>query len=146
MLGRARALSHGPGVSLNQEVFIMSDVSDASQGGAASRHASRGAPEEGPGVRGQVKWFDPKKGFGFIHGPEGEDVFVHYSQIAGDGFRSLSDGQWVQYELVDGDKGLQARGVAPVPTPAPEGTPEGTPEDAPEAAPAHADAAMPHAA
>ena len=61
--------------------------------------------------RGQVKWFDPKKGFGFIVGPEGRDVFVHYSQIQGDGFRSLKDGETVNYELIEGDKGLQARSV-----------------------------------
>lgn len=62
-------------------------------------------------TRGQVKWFDPKKGFGFIVGPEEQDVFVHYSQIEGDGFRSLKDGEEVDYELVEGDKGWQARGV-----------------------------------
>lgn len=62
-------------------------------------------------LQGQVKWFDPKKGYGFIVGPEGKDVFVHFSQIQGDGFRSLRDGEDVEYELVEGDKGLQARDV-----------------------------------
>jgi CspA family cold shock protein len=62
-------------------------------------------------VRGQVKWFDPKKGYGFIVGPTGQDVFVHYSQIQGEGFRSLKDGEPVDYELVQGDKGFQARTV-----------------------------------
>lgn len=62
-------------------------------------------------ISGEVKWFDPKKGYGFITGPEGQDVFVHYSQIQGDGFRSLKDGEAVQYELVESDKGWQARGV-----------------------------------
>lgn len=62
-------------------------------------------------IQGQVKWFDPKKGYGFILGPEGQDVFVHYSQIQGDGFRSLRDGEAVEYELIEGDKGYQARGV-----------------------------------
>ena len=62
-------------------------------------------------VRGQVKWFDPKKGFGFIVGPDGQDVFVHYSQIKGDGFRTLRDGEPVDYELVESDKGMQARDV-----------------------------------
>jgi CspA family cold shock protein len=61
--------------------------------------------------KGQVKWFDPKKGFGFIVGPDGQDVFVHYSQIQGDGFRSLKDGEGVEYELVQGEKGWQAREV-----------------------------------
>ena len=60
---------------------------------------------------GQVKWFDVKKGWGFIHGPEGQDVFVHYSQITGDGFKTLRDGEMVNYELTQGDKGFQARTV-----------------------------------
>jgi CspA family cold shock protein len=70
-------------------------------------------------TRGQVKWFDPKKGYGFIVGPNDQDVFVHYSQIEGDGFRSLKDGETVDYELVEGDKGLQAQTVSrlePTPT------------------------------
>lgn len=62
-------------------------------------------------IHGEVKWFDPKKGYGFIVGPEGQDVFVHFSQITGDGFRSLKDGEQVDYELVEGDKGLQAQEV-----------------------------------
>lgn len=57
---------------------------------------------------GQVKWFDPKKGFGFITGPNGQDVFIHYTQIKTDGFRSLKDGEHVSYELVEGDKGWHA--------------------------------------
>ncbi len=62
-------------------------------------------------TRSRVKWFDPKKGFGFIEGPDGRDVFVHYTQIRDEGFRSLKDGEEVQYELLEGDKGLQARDV-----------------------------------
>jgi len=62
-------------------------------------------------VQGNVKWFDPKKGYGFIVGPEGQDVFVHYSQIQGDGFKSLKDGEEVEYELTNGDKGWQAQAV-----------------------------------
>lgn len=65
-------------------------------------------------TRGQVKWFDPKKGYGFILGPSGQDVFVHYSQIQGDGFRSLKDGEDVEYELIQGEKGWQARTVSRV--------------------------------
>jgi len=57
---------------------------------------------------GSVKWFDAKKGFGFILSPEGEDVFVHFSSIVGDGFRALKDGEPVEYEMVKGDKGLSA--------------------------------------
>ena len=62
-------------------------------------------------IQGEVKWFDPKKGYGFIVGPQGQDVFVHFSQITGDGFRSLKDGEQVDYELTEGDKGLQAKDV-----------------------------------
>jgi CspA family cold shock protein len=60
---------------------------------------------------GQVKWFDAKKGYGFIVGPEGKDVFVHYSSIDGDGFRSLREGEPVEYELVQTAKGLAANRV-----------------------------------
>jgi CspA family cold shock protein len=61
---------------------------------------------------GNVKWFDSKKGFGFIIGPEGKDVFVHFSSIEGDGFRSLKDGETVEYELVTGGpKGMSAQKV-----------------------------------
>jgi len=57
---------------------------------------------------GTVKWFDSKKGFGFILNAEGKDVFVHFSSIEGDGFRSLKDGDQVEYEEQRGDKGLSA--------------------------------------
>ena len=66
---------------------------------------------------GKVKWFDPKKGYGFILGNEGQDVFVHYTSIVGDGFRALKDGEMVDYELVRGEKGLQARNVVRPPAP-----------------------------
>jgi CspA family cold shock protein len=68
---------------------------------------------------GSVKWFDSKKGFGFIISPEGKDVFVHFSSIEGDGFRSLKDGEQVNYEQIEGAKGLLAQNVrrlAPPPT------------------------------
>lgn len=60
---------------------------------------------------GTVKWFDPKKGFGFILNDDGKDVFVHFSSIEGDGFRSLKDGDVVEYEQIEGDKGLSAKSV-----------------------------------
>lgn len=61
---------------------------------------------------GKVKWFDPKKGYGFIIGDQGQDVFVHYSSIVGDeGFKALKDGETVNYELIKGEKGFQARNV-----------------------------------
>ena len=60
---------------------------------------------------GTVKWFDSKKGFGFILNPEGVDVFVHFSSIEGDGFRSLKDGERVEYNQITGVKGLSAQAV-----------------------------------
>ena len=60
---------------------------------------------------GTVKWFDSKKGFGFIISPEGKDVFVHFTSIEGDGFRSLKDGETVDYEQIQGETGLLAQHV-----------------------------------
>jgi CspA family cold shock protein len=67
---------------------------------------------------GTVKWFDVKKGFGFLLNAAGKDVFVHYSSIEGDGFRSLKDGEKVDYEEVAGNKGLHALHVKRVGAPA----------------------------
>jgi len=62
--------------------------------------------------QGKVKWFNNAKGYGFIEQPEGEgDVFVHYSAILGNGFKTLDEGQIVEYELVQGPKGKQAEKV-----------------------------------
>ena len=60
---------------------------------------------------GKVKWFNEKKGFGFIERDEGEDVFVHFSAITGSGFRTLTEGQRVEFEVEKGPKGLQASNV-----------------------------------
>ena len=60
---------------------------------------------------GKVKWFNDAKGFGFIQRDDGADVFVHYSAIQGDGFKSLREGQEVEFDLYDSDKGPQARNV-----------------------------------
>lgn len=60
---------------------------------------------------GIVKWFDSKKGFGFLLNDAGRDVFVHFSCIEGDGFRSLKDGEKVEYEEIEGSKGLSAKAV-----------------------------------
>lgn len=60
---------------------------------------------------GTVKWFDSKKGFGFVLNAEGKDVFVHFSTIEGEGFRSLKDGEVVEYEEDQGPKGLLAKNV-----------------------------------
>ena len=60
---------------------------------------------------GTVKWFNEAKGFGFIAQSDGDDVFVHYSAIEGDGFKSLADGDRVQFEVMSGPKGLSAKNV-----------------------------------
>jgi CspA family cold shock protein len=61
--------------------------------------------------KGTVKWFNADKGYGFITGEDGKDVFVHFSAIQGEGFKSLDEGQSVSYELVEGAKGMQAANV-----------------------------------
>ncbi|WP_303733730.1 MULTISPECIES: cold shock domain-containing protein [unclassified Veillonella] len=60
---------------------------------------------------GKVKWFSAEKGYGFIEREDGSDVFVHFSAIQEDGFKSLSEGQQVEFEIVDGNRGLQAANV-----------------------------------
>ena len=62
---------------------------------------------------GNVKWFNNKKGYGFIHTEDGEDIFVHYSAIEGDGFKTLNEGQEVEFEVSQGAKGSQAAKVVP---------------------------------
>ena len=62
-------------------------------------------------MEGKVKWFNEKKGFGFIEKDEGGDVFVHFSEITGAGFRTLTEGQRVQFEVEKGPKGFQAKNV-----------------------------------
>jgi len=62
--------------------------------------------------QGTVKWFNASKGFGFIQRQSGEDVFVHFSAIQSEGYKSLNDGQAVEFEVVRGPKGLQAANVS----------------------------------
>jgi CspA family cold shock protein len=61
--------------------------------------------------KGKVKWFNEKKGYGFIEQEGGGDVFVHFSAIQGDGFKTLTEGQEVEFDVVDGQKGPQASNV-----------------------------------
>jgi CspA family cold shock protein len=62
---------------------------------------------------GRVKWFDAKKGFGFIEQEDGDDVFVHFRAIISEGYKTLDEGQEVEFELEDGEKGPQAANVVP---------------------------------
>jgi len=64
-------------------------------------------------AKGKVKWFNDQKGYGFISQENGPDIFVHFSAIQGTGFRSLSEGQDVEFDTVDGPKGPQASNVKP---------------------------------
>jgi CspA family cold shock protein len=61
--------------------------------------------------QGTVKWFNGSKGYGFIQRAEGEDLFVHFNSIAGDGYRNLEEGQRVEFTVTQGQKGLQAENV-----------------------------------
>ena len=66
-------------------------------------------------MEGKVKWFDPKKGYGFIIAEDGKEVFVHYTGIVKEGFKALNEGQIVSYEIGEGDKGVQAVNVQILP-------------------------------
>lgn len=65
-------------------------------------------------MKGTVKWFNEGKGYGFIKPEEGDDVFVHFSAILTEGFKTLAEGQEVEFDVVDGPKGPQASNVRPV--------------------------------
>lgn len=71
-------------------------------------------PEKDAGgtvARGRVKWFSDEKGYGFIEAEGGEDLFVHYSEVVGEGFRTLQEGSEVEFDVIDGRKGKQASKV-----------------------------------
>ena len=80
------------------------------ESGAVPEHASVTSGREA----GTVKWFNPSKGYGFIERESGDDVFVHYSEIQADGYRTLNEGQRVEFTVADGTKGLQATSVVPL--------------------------------
>ena len=63
---------------------------------------------------GKVKWFNPAKGYGFIASADDQEIFVHYSSIAGDGFKTLKEGDLVSFDVVNGEKGLRAENVVQV--------------------------------
>lgn len=62
-------------------------------------------------MKGTVKWFNDSKGYGFIKPPEGDEVFVHFSAIVGDGFRTLAEGDEVEFEILESDLGVKAANV-----------------------------------
>ena len=62
---------------------------------------------------GKVKWFNTRKGYGFIETGDGNDIFVHFSSIAGDGYKTLTEGDTVSFDIVEGEKGLRAENVVP---------------------------------
>ena len=62
-------------------------------------------------TEGTVKWFNQRKGYGFISSADGRDIFVHYSNISGEGFKTLAEGDSVSFDIVEGEKGLRAENV-----------------------------------
>jgi CspA family cold shock protein len=91
-------------------------LASARRGAVGRCHAaSRAAPLQGRKstmrITGKVKWFNNAKGYGFIERDGGSDVFVHFSAVQGNGFRTLEEGQAVEFEIVDGPKGPQAGNV-----------------------------------
>lgn len=65
-------------------------------------------------MKGTVKWFNSGKGFGFITAEDGKDVFVHFSEVKGEGFKSLNEGDQVEFEVEMGEKGAKAKGVTKI--------------------------------
>jgi len=87
---------------------MASDLSACRRGAKSQKSLSGGRTK----VQGTVKWFNNSKGYGFIGRDDGPDVFVHYSAISGDGYRTLQEGDPVEFEIVQGPKGPQASNVA----------------------------------
>lgn len=75
------------------------------------KHSAQHKENKGAMLKGTVKWFNESKGFGFIEQDGGKDVFVHYSAIGGSGFKTLNEGDKVEFEIVDGPKGPAAANV-----------------------------------
>jgi cold shock protein len=83
-------------------------------GGSVPGPSFHCSEEEHRLAQGTVKWFSNEKGYGFITREGGDDVFVHHTAIQSEGYRSLTEGQKVEFEVVQGDKGLQASNVTPI--------------------------------
>jgi CspA family cold shock protein len=108
LLGSIKAPGSGAKVEVEMEV-----KAKKSKPKAASRPSGNNKPKASGGKRedGEVKWFNVSKGFGFISRESGEEIFVHFRSILGEGRRSLRDGQKVSFVVADSDKGLQAEDV-----------------------------------
>jgi len=87
-------------------------MSSASEGNVEQVSDSNGSADSAAVMQGTVKWFNDAKGFGFIEHIDGKDVFVHYSVIQTDGYKSLKDGEIVEYEIKQGPKGMHATRVS----------------------------------
>ncbi len=105
---------------------------DSTQDRSHESHESRNDSTHLSDVQGVVKWFDPRKGFGFIVGPDQQDIFVHFTVIEGDGFRVLKDGSSVNYNAEKNDKGWRATKIHQVNENQSDGHSEHDHEDAPE--------------
>jgi CspA family cold shock protein len=92
-------------------LYFVAPVESAAEGNAANTVAILVRQARSMRITGKVKWFNNAKGYGFIEREGGNDVFVHFSAIQGSGFRTLEEGQQVEFEIVDGPKGPQAGNV-----------------------------------
>src|SRR2546421_11521369 len=114
MVGGTKAAFASPPVVLRSGGDIPLRVQTAGARLARFRARCGARREEVTGLTtGTVKWFSNEKGYGFLERSDGEDVFVHFSAIAGDGYRTLTEGQQVEFDIVDGPKGKQAANVRP---------------------------------
>ena len=100
-----------PQVAVFTFVLGRGPLDAAAEGSAVASPAAFRKDASSMRITGKVKWFNNAKGYGFIEREGGSDVFVHYSAISGNGFRSLEEGQAVEFEIVDGPKGPQAGNV-----------------------------------
>jgi CspA family cold shock protein len=116
--GAGRASVESRGRALAVFFYVRCSLFDPNSWGGLGHAAPRAAALQGRKstmrITGKVKWFNNAKGYGFIERDGGSDVFVHFSAVQGNGFRTLEEGQAVEFEIVDGPKGPQAGNVTKV--------------------------------
>ncbi|GAB6137221.1 hypothetical protein JCM15060_04100 [Halanaerobaculum tunisiense] len=93
------------------DAFAEAGLVDEEEVEEVTEEVTEGTETNEPTHTGSVKWFDTQKGYGFIEQEDGDDVFVHFSSIAEDGFKDLEEGAEVKFDIVETDKGLQAENV-----------------------------------